>query len=61
MVAVLRAMLKLRITSSLPQLLVLVDGLRWIMQNSFNERYAKELAICRPGPILTGGWRSTTS
>lgn len=48
MVAVLRAMLKLRITSSLPQLLVLVDGLRWIMQNSFNERYAKELAICRP-------------
>ena len=67
-VAVLKGLLKLRVSSSLSQLGVLIEGLRWINTNQIAKEYPSEVAICRPHfdealakhhEIITGACRTT--
>jgi hypothetical protein len=46
-VAVLKALLKLRSASIYSQLTALVDGLRWIQMNDIPKLYPDEIALCR--------------
>ena len=46
-VAILKGLLKLRSSTSLPQLSVLIEGMRWIQRNRVEIRFKQEVSICR--------------
>ena len=46
-VAILRAILRLRCGGSLGQLIVLIEGMRWLQATGVQQRHAAEMEICR--------------